>query len=176
MKKSILFWQFTGVVATGIGGTLLHFLYELCGKNAFVAMFSGVNESTWEHMKLLFFPTFIFALIEYRLLGTRKDFWCVKLIGIITGLLLIPVLFYTLNGIFGKTPDWINILIFYIAVIALYILETYIFKKKHFDCHHPRLAFIIICLIGAIFVLFTFFTPQIPIFKDPLSGSYGHKI
>lgn len=35
-------------------GVLLHFTYEWAGDNAVVGLFSAVNESTWEHLKLLF--------------------------------------------------------------------------------------------------------------------------
>ena len=46
-------------------GTLLHFTYEWSGENNFVASFSAVNESTWEHLKLVFFPMLILGIIEY---------------------------------------------------------------------------------------------------------------
>lgn len=37
-------------------GVLLHFTYEWSGDNPAVGLFSAVNESTWEHLKLIFFP------------------------------------------------------------------------------------------------------------------------
>ena len=54
MKRSLTLWQFFGFAFTSLLGTLLHFLYEWTGKSPLVAPFSGVNESTWEHMKLLY--------------------------------------------------------------------------------------------------------------------------
>lgn len=45
-------------------GTLLHFTYEWSQNNAIVGLFSAVNESTWEHLKLLFFPMFFLTLFE----------------------------------------------------------------------------------------------------------------
>jgi hypothetical protein len=53
MKRSIGIWQLAGFAATSLGGTLLHFLYEWLGEAVWIAPLSGVNESTWEHMKLL---------------------------------------------------------------------------------------------------------------------------
>lgn len=38
---------------------------------------------------------------------------------ILLGLVLIPVLFYTYNGVFGKSPDWINTAIFYFTAACL---------------------------------------------------------
>ena len=45
-------------------GVLLHFTYEWSGDNPIVALFSAVNESTWEHLKLLFFPMLLLTIIE----------------------------------------------------------------------------------------------------------------
>ena len=63
MKNSFFKWQLIGFVTTVICGVLLHFLYEWSGESIWVAPISAVNESTWEHMKLLFIPMFIFAII-----------------------------------------------------------------------------------------------------------------
>ena len=114
MKRSISFWQVIGFGVTSLLGTLLHFLYAWLGESSFAAIFSAVNESTWEHMKIFFLPTFAFALIQSKLFKEYEDFWCVKLKGILLGLTLIPVIFYTYNGAIGKSPDWINISIFFI--------------------------------------------------------------
>ncbi len=81
MKNNILPWQITGFAVTSIGGTLLHFLYDWSGQNRFAAIFSGVNESTWEHMKLLFFPMFAFALIQSFFFKENSAFFCIKLRG-----------------------------------------------------------------------------------------------
>lgn len=94
-------WQASGFAFATLGGTILHFLYEWTGNSILVAPLSGVNESTWEHMKLLYFPLFLFALVQSRFLRDRKNFWCVKLLGTVLGLILIPVLFYTIHGIVG---------------------------------------------------------------------------
>lgn len=152
---------------------MLHFLYELTNESAAAAPFSAVNESTWEHMKLMYFPLFVFALIQSRYFKEYKSFWCIKLIGIITGLVLIPVLFYTYNGAFGKSPDWLNMTIFFLSAAIVFILETLLFKKDGLSCRRPWLPFAVICIIGALFVLFTFVTPKIPLFQNPLTGLYG---
>ena len=173
MKPNLSLWQFAGFSLSSLFGTILHFLYDWTNKSLFIAPFSGVNESTWEHMKLLYFPLFVFALIQSRFLKEYKNFWCIKLIGIGTGLLLIPILFYTYNGVIGKSPDFINIAIFFISAAATFILEWYLFKKNSIKCKRPFLAFSAIGFIGVLFILFTFVTPQIAIFKDPITGDYG---
>lgn len=171
MKKNISLWQLGGFAFAAAGGTLLHFLYEWSGQRLWAAPFSGVNESTWEHMKLLFVPLFVFALLQRRF-WREENFWCVKLAGILTGLTLIPLLFYTYNGAIGKSPDWLNIALFFVAAAGAFFVEARLFRA-HSRCRLPRLAFGLICLIGVLFVVFTFFPPHLPLFRDPLTGAYG---
>jgi uncharacterized membrane protein YjjP (DUF1212 family) len=77
------------------------------------------------------------------------------------------VLFYTLNGVFGRTPDFINIAVFFIATAVAFIIENYLLKKGKPQCKYNKFAFFIIIFIGGLFVLFTFMPPKIPLFKDP---------
>ena len=173
MKKEIGIRQFLGFAVTALGGTILHFLYDWLGESPLVAPFSGVNESTWEHMKLLFWPMLIFAVFEWFFFRERTDFWCVKLRGILLGLLSIPILFYTYNGAVGKSPDWLNITIFFVSVAIAYLYETKLFKENKLSCKKPNRAVAILVLIALLFVVFTFFTPKLGLFKDPLTGTYG---
>ena len=173
MNRSLRLWQLFGFGVTALGGTLLHFLYDWLGGSLWVAPFSGVNESTWEHMKLLFWPLLLYAVVQSFFFRDRKDFWCVKLRGILLGLALIPVLFYTYNGVVGPSPDWLNITIFFISAAAVYLYETRLFEKGTVACKHPRAAVCLLCLIGVLFGVFTFATPEIGIFRDPLTGTYG---
>lgn len=172
MKRSIGLWQLVGFAVTALGGTLLHFLYDWLGKVAWIAPFSGVNESTWEHMKLLFWPMFIYAVIQSFFLHDIENFWCIKLRGILLGLGLIPVIFYTYNGVIGKSPDWINIAIFFIAAAIAYVYETREFNKEPVSSQNCKWALYALIALGVLFVVFTFAAPQIEIFKDPLSGAY----
>jgi hypothetical protein len=173
MKKSFSLFGFIGFVFVSVLGTLLHFVYDWTNENFIASLFSGVNESTWEHMKLLFFPLFVFAVIQWFFFKERNDYWCVKLIGTVSGLLLIPVIFYTYNGVFGKSPDWVNISIFFVSTALVFILETWLFRKSIIYCRFPILSFIVLCVIGALFFVFTFYPPQIPLFMDPITGIYG---
>ena len=173
MKRSITPWQLLGLGVTSLAGTLLHFLYDWLDKAIWIAPFSGVNESTWEHMKLLFWPMFIYAIAESFLFSARDDFWCVKLKGILLGLVLIPTIFYTYNGAIAKSPDWLNIAIFFISAAVSYLYEARAFNNKTTACKNKKIPFFILSVIALLFIIFTFKAPTIGIFKDPLTGSYG---
>ena len=162
-----------GFAVTSLGGTILHFLFEWLSGTIWIAPFSGVNESTWEHMKLLFWPMLIFAIVESFFFRDRNEFWCVKLRGILLGLMLIPILFYTYNGVIGSSPDWINIAIFFISAAIVYIYETRQLNSDTVACKSPRLAIALLLLVALLFTVFTFKAPRIGIFKDPLTLTYG---
>ena len=173
MKRSIGSWQLIGFSVTSLGGTILHFLYDWLNESVWIAPFSGVNESTWEHMKLLFWPTFIFAIIQSFFFKEQENFWCIKLKGILLGLSLIPVIFYTYNGVIGKSPDWINIAIFFISAAISYIYESRLLNSDTIECRSSKTAIAALCIIGILFGIFTFITPEIGIFMDPVTGGYG---
>ena len=175
MRRSLSLWQFAGFVFTGILGVILHFLFDWTNESIFVAPISAVNESIFEHMKILFVPMFLFAVIENKFIGEEyDDFWCVKFFGIVLGIFLITFLYYMLNGIFGKTPDFINIAIFYIATGAAYVAETKMLKNDNINCDSVGTTFFAFALLLLLFVQFTFFTPKIPLFQDPITGTYGY--
>jgi hypothetical protein len=173
MKRSIGLWELAGFAVTSLCGTLLHFLYDWLGEAIWVAPFSGVNESTWEHMKLLFWPMLIYAAIQSRFFADRADFWCIKLRGILVGISAIPLIFYAYNGIIGRSPDWLNIAIFFISAAIAYIYEARQFNNQTTACKDPRVSIALLCTVGALFAVFTFITPELGIFRDPLTGTYG---
>lgn len=173
MKKSVWLWQLFGFAFTSLCGTLLHYLYDFSGESRVAALFSAVNESTWEHMKLLFVPLFAFSLLQYVFFRKTESFWWVKLCGTLCGLVLIPVLFYTYNGVFGTSPDWVNIAIFFVSAACAFALEGVLFGIGA-HCPLPQWpAFGLMCLIAMVFAAFTFNTPHLPVFRNPISGKYG---
>ena len=168
MKKSLSLWAIVGFTVTASLGSILHFLYEWTNACAIVAPFSAINESTWEHIKILFFPMFLFAIVEsFYLAKGYPEFWPVKLKSIFLGLLLIPVLFYTYNGVFGHSPDFVNILIFILADLASYLYEYNSLKVHKKQKLSPTTSFILIAIISIMFMVFTFVTPNLPIFAAP---------
>jgi len=166
MKRNLFFWQFAGFSLTTLAGTILHFLYDWTNQSPLVAPFSGINESTWEHMKLLFWPLLLFAAVQSRYFRDYDGFWCVKLIGITAGLVAIPVLFYTYNGAVGPSPDWLNITFFFVAAALAFLIEG-LLLYHNVSCSWNKLAIVGLLAIGGLFVLFTFLPPSLPLFQEP---------
>ncbi len=150
----------------GILGTILHFTYEWSGQNPIVGIFSAVNESVWEHQKLLFFPSVLFFLVQYL---TQKEkpynFPFASILGIVSGILTIIISFYTYTGIIGKSYAIIDILLFFIGVIVTITVKNKIINKNKFSSKKLSIfAIVLTVFLILIFGYFTFNPPQIPIF------------
>ena len=175
MKHWIPSWQIGGFVFVGALGTLLHFVFDWSGGSVFAALVSAVNESIWEHIKLLFYPMVLFGWIEWRVWGKHDPrFWCIKLVGVLLGLWLIPTLYYTYTGALGVSADWFNITIFFIAAAAALYTETRLFLGDGGCTLSGKAAVLGLVLIAVLFTVLTFVPPKIPLFRDPVTGTYGY--
>ena len=171
-KKQIRNYQIFSIIFTFILGTLLHFTYNLLGKNLFVGIFSSVNESTWEHLKLLYFPMLLTTIIGYFYLDKKvPNFICSKTVGIIIALLFTVIFFYTYTGVLGKNIAIIDIASFFIATILGEFI-AYVLIINNFKCNNKK-ALAVLIILFICFVIFNYFTPNIGLFKDPLTGKYG---
>lgn len=170
--KKVKNFQIFSVIFTFILGTLLHFTYKWSGGNNIVAIFSSINESVWEHLKLLYFPmliTIIIGAIYFK--NEVSNFVCAKTIGIISSILFTVIFFFTYTGVLGKNIAAIDVLSFFIAtILGEYV--AYRLIQSRFKCKN-RFDLIILIVLGISFILFTYFTPEIGIFKDPATGNYG---
>lgn len=165
-------YQIASAIFVCILGTLLHFTYKFLGENSFVASFSAVNESVWEHLKLLFFPLLLTTIIGYFCIGKiAPNFLCSKVVEILTSMLFIIIFFYTYTGIIGKSIIFIDIASFFVAVI---LGEYLVYKLIISDFKgNNMIAIIILAFILICFVVFTYFTPNIEIFRDTVKNQYG---
>lgn len=160
-----------GAVFAIIVGSLLHFTYSWSGENAIVGAFSAVNESTWEHLKLIFFPVLLFMLAEYFIYGDKvSGFFTSKLLAVLFGMMTIVVLFYTYTGVVGRHFLFADIGIFIIGIAANYLLSYKLLQAGHFKSKPINiLSFVLIIFIAALFVVWTFNPPSLNIFTNPIT-------
>lgn len=111
-----------GMLFTLLFGNLLHFVYDWTGQAGWAAYLSAVNESTWEHMKLLAVPWLVWTVVTI-VVNRCAASALPRAIGLLAGLAAIPALFYTYTGILGKSIDVVNILIFQAAVLLAYFVS-----------------------------------------------------
>ena len=117
--KGIKSYILTGFIFVSVLGTLLHFAYNSSDNNLIVGLFTPINESIWEHTKLIFFPMLLYGLFFYK---KQKDIYAATVFAALVGVLLIIITFYTYSGIIGYHNAFVDISIFYIVVlIAFYV-------------------------------------------------------
>ena len=168
LKKS----NIRGFLFVSILGTLLHFTYEWSGQNPMIGLFSAISESIWEHLKLLFFPMIIFIIIEYKKYGaSSRDLLAARTLGLFCGLAFIPVSFYTYTGIIGKSFTVLDIAIFFVSAFLTFYISTKLLQKPLRVT--SLTAVILLCVLTALFFLFTFNPPHIQLFLDPVTFRYG---
>lgn len=164
-----------GAVFTGILGTLLHFAYKWSGYNLLVGIFSAVDESTFEHLKLLIWPYIFFMMVEFFVYGHRLDnFTQGKIIGLLSGILTVLVIFYTYSGVLGFTVVAVDVVIFYIAVIVAYFVSCRILLKQglYSAWYDRRIAECLLVLIILLSILFTYQKPELGLFQNPAEKLY----
>lgn len=112
-----------GILWTIVLGTLSHFFYQWSHENMLVGLFSPVNESVWEHLKLLFFPALTYMFIEQKAMGkAMPGLFGKNLLGIFAGLLVMPLLFYGYTAFSGKSILLVDIGIFCVCVLLTFLL------------------------------------------------------
>lgn len=180
MDKKIFGYCVLGFVFVSILGCLSHFCYEWSGENRIVALFCPVNESTWEHMKLLFFPTVIYTIFFSCRCSEYKSVTASMLLSNIIGIFSIPVLFYTYSGIYGNHVTFIDIAIFFVcSALVFYLAYHWIVRQKRKEINgcncviyrqvenYEMLIIIVNCILVICFFIFTFYPPSWGIFQSP---------
>lgn len=144
-----------GILFVIITGFLAHFAYDWSKNKDIVGLFVPVNESVWEHMKLLFFPMLLYSPIMAFKLKSRYPCIISSLyFGILLGTSLIPILYYTYTSITGKNILIVDIGIFILSTITAFWLSY----KLTLSCQLEPYRLLLCCLICALFICFILFT------------------
>jgi hypothetical protein len=178
MRRKLILWEIAGFFFIGLIGAALHFTFELSDfSDRLVAFFSAVNESTWEHLKMVFWPGFIFMLIEYTYLrGSVNNYFIAKTVGLFVMPLVIAIGWYAYTPFTGKSIFPLDLALFYLAVAVGQIISYKILTapKMKPEIHSAAVAGFAVLLV--VFSLFTFYPPRIFLFEhmDLLdTGQYG---
>lgn len=167
--KKLKLYTIIGILFVIITGSISHSLYEWSGQNFIVGFFFPINESTWEHMKLLFLPMLLYSFYMNRKL--KCEFPCITsslLFGILLGTLLIPVFFYTYSGILGTNFLVLDIGTFVISVLCAFVAVY----RRTLSCKvitYETLLKILLLVMAVCFLTFTYYPPALGIFTTPAS-------
>lgn len=155
------------IIACGLG-VLFHFVYKWTGEQRIIGFFFPVNESTWEHLKLVFYPITLVSIAEFFLLKTKNTcFSCIKFTAILISMLATIILFYSYSGILGTTIDWVNLVVYFISMAIAYIYSYRQFIKHTPVVCNTTLCIILYALIAILFMIFSVYPPTIGLFRIP---------
>jgi hypothetical protein len=175
MKKAIQRWEIAGIVFIVVVGSLWHFIFEWAGSMRPLALFFPVNESTWEHFKLGFWPGLIWLLIELPFIRKKaKNIAIAKAAGLLAIPIVTAVLFYAYTAVTGQHHLFADISIFVVAVIVGQWISMRLMTRPAIEIPWLRLVSLgVLVAMTVAFLTFSFYPPKNFLFVDPRNGEYG---
>lgn len=174
IQKSLLKMEIWGVVFVFFAAVLLHYIYDWSGQATWAVLFSAVNESVWEHLKIFSLPYVIWGFIELACIRLPfKKFVVAKTVGLYFLLFSIPIFFYTYTYFVGHSIVIVDIasgLVF--TILSFYISYKLITSAPFLERYYVP-ALILLAAYYFMFAYFTVIPPKLPLFKDPITGGYG---
>ena len=168
-------WEILGMVIIIGFGTTLHFWFEWTDYWRPMALIAAVNESTWEHFKMAFWPGLIYALIEFPFLKKEtKNFFVAKFAGLLAMPIITMILFYGYTSLTGTHLLWVDVIIFILSVIGGQWISLIILTKT--EPVRPSLqkfALAGLILMTVAFSLLSYYPRENFLFAHPGSGEYG---
>lgn len=153
---------------------LFHFLYSWF-PNTIFSVFFPVNESIWEHMKLIMSGLLFYGILEYFLLKNENisfnNYITSLFLSGVLGIVSFFIIYLPLHNIFGEN-FFLNIFILFIVICICEVISYYILKSQ-------KIYFLdYISLIGIIFVyilfgILTYYPVINDLFYDKTEEKYG---
>ncbi len=167
--KGIWWW----ILATVLLGTIWHFGYELLGRNFVAGLIMPVNESVWEHLKIVFFPFVLVGIVAFiKMKPYKSNFWTGLLAGSIVGMLITFFGFYLYTSIIGDSLIGDIALYIMAIIVAMYISWWFVINTKKIEWLEV-LSTIGLLIITGVLIYLTIKAPALKPFIEESSGSYG---
>lgn len=163
-----------GVFVIFILSFISHFIYQWLPNSIFSILFP-VNESIWEHMKLLATPVLIFSIFEYIIYRKKNiyfnNFLLSYSISIILGIIIYLILYLPIHYIFGHSL-LVSVVILFITFIIMQIISYYIMNCREIK-YSNVIGIGIIIFIYIIFGYLTYNPIKNDLFYDTEKKVYG---
>ena len=162
-------------IGTFILSFLFHFAYQVF-PNFIFSIFFPVNESVWEHMKILYSSIIIYGVIDY-FIGKRFSigynnflfnlFFC-AFVSILVYLGLFLPFYYKI----GESM-FLSIGVLFITYIIVYVISYYILRSDSFNCNY---VWVVLIFVGYILFGYLTYNPiKNQLFFDTKDEIYGIK-
>lgn len=173
MDQTLFLWL--SIITIFSLGTLAHFLYDLSHENKILGLFTAVNESTWEHVKIAITPTLIWSLVDGFFYGSNPNYFTAKLTSLAILAFFIPLIFYSYTRFSKKPLLPLDILIFLTAIVLAQLAFFAIINLPHFPFISSYLSAIGTFIFFSAYMTLTLMPLKQDIFKDPTNGQYGFR-
>lgn len=160
-------------ILTFIVGFFVHNVYHWLP--SIITTIFPVNESLFEHMKLIFISPIISSLILYFIFKKQNYLINNYLFGLMVSIIFNIILFYVvyLPIYYSIGHSLLMTLCIYFITICLSNYLYYLIIEMNNNYRLNIISFISIIVIGAILVYFTYHPLKIDFFRDPETKSYG---
>jgi hypothetical protein len=164
-------WRaFLSAVTVIAAGSLLHFAWEWSGRSTVVAVFAATNESTWEHLKLAFWPALALTPLQRAIYGSLPGWLPATAIRCILPSCVIVALFYGYTALSGRHYLAADLTIFGCAIITGEFLGHAMLSRE-FGARSRIGALGLLVLATVLFATLTFRPPDFFLFEPPASSA-----
>jgi hypothetical protein len=181
--KKLLLWAIGGFFWINIGGSMLHFAFELSEYYRPLALIAAVNESVWEHLKMYFWSGLLLALVQYTYVrDVARNYWFGQAVGLLVTPFVIILSFYFYLGIafpmYGRGWLAADIGTGALGVIAGQYVSYRMLTREPLSIGIRRNgAAVLYSLLIVAFLSFTYYPPRIFLFENffgyTYRGDYG---
>jgi hypothetical protein len=162
-------------VPLGLLGSVLHFLFDWTKHNRFVALFSAVNESYWEHIKIAIWPVFLLQIVLFSLGGNEiSSFIPAATIALYSIPVSMVGLVFLYKSVTKHNILWLDISIFFVCIAIAQSIFVLLLGELAPTSGTVVMSSLFLLGLVVAFLLFTFRPPREPdVFLDPIKKDYG---
>jgi hypothetical protein len=178
MSESTLAWQLVGIPVIVISGVLLHFAFVWAHRSRVIAVIAPVNESLWEHLKMVYWPSVVFTCVQFAFAdAVPPNFAMAKALGTYAMAGVILGLYYPTALVWREAASRARLIadgtIFVVAVVLGQYVAHLLMRTTGGALRNDLIGVILLALPAAVFAVTTFRPPHTGMFMDQLTGTYG---
>ena len=176
IQEKIMKVTLLGAVIAFILSSVFHEMYGIFGENYGVGLIFPVNESKWEHWKIVFWPMLLVGIFNYILLRSEgHNILFATAIAILVAEIVTFGLIELYEVITASHAMWIHIVSLLIGIVVGQLSSYWVMTATKLTQRVPLLVIgVAIILINiVILIAFTIKPPKTEYFKDSESGTYG---
>ncbi len=162
-----------GVILAFIFAFPIHFLYDKA-PSFLTSIIFPVNESIWEHMKIIFGSILFSGAIQKIIIKIKhlpyKNICISNVVSALSSIFIFLLIYLPIYYSLGEYLP-LTIFLMLITFIISQIITLFIIKLK--DLYLENFAIFLVIIIYLIFGLLTYYPPSNNLFLDPISLNYG---